>query len=92
MLRSAADTSSDWKWSRGNMLPNNMQEVVSGIKPGDQVVSNALALQNTVEKWSNSEINDPPRRRFRTEQSPDGAGVCPDAVCRGSGSIPESSD
>jgi hypothetical protein len=27
-----------------------MQEVVSGLKPGDQVVSNALALQNTVEQ------------------------------------------
>jgi cobalt-zinc-cadmium efflux system membrane fusion protein len=34
----------------GNMLPGNLQEVVSGIKPGDQVVSNALALQNTVEQ------------------------------------------
>jgi hypothetical protein len=32
------------------MLPGSMQEVVSGIKPGDQVVSNALALQNTVEQ------------------------------------------
>ena len=34
----------------GKMLPNNMQEVISGIKPGDQVVSNALVLQNTVEQ------------------------------------------
>jgi cobalt-zinc-cadmium efflux system membrane fusion protein len=34
----------------GKMLPNNMQEVVSGLKPGDQVVSNALPLQNTVEQ------------------------------------------
>jgi cobalt-zinc-cadmium efflux system membrane fusion protein len=34
----------------GNMLPGNMQEVVSGIKPRDQVVSNALVLQNTVEQ------------------------------------------
>ncbi len=34
----------------GNMLPGNMQAVVSGLKPGDQVVSNALALQNTVEQ------------------------------------------
>ena len=34
----------------GKTLPNNMQEVVSGLKPGDQVVSNALALQNTVEQ------------------------------------------
>jgi len=34
----------------GNMLSGNMQEVVSGIKPGDQVVSNALPLQNTVEQ------------------------------------------
>ena len=34
----------------GEMLPNNMQEIISGIKPGDQVVSNALVLQNTVEQ------------------------------------------
>jgi cobalt-zinc-cadmium efflux system membrane fusion protein len=34
----------------GNSLPGNLQEVVSGIKPGDQVVSNALPLQNTVEQ------------------------------------------
>jgi membrane fusion protein, heavy metal efflux system len=34
----------------GNMLPNRQQEVVSGIKPGDQVVENALDLQNTVEQ------------------------------------------
>jgi cobalt-zinc-cadmium efflux system membrane fusion protein len=34
----------------GNMLPNNMQEVVSGIKAGDRVVANALVLQNTMEQ------------------------------------------
>jgi membrane fusion protein, heavy metal efflux system len=34
----------------GNMLPNKQQEVVSGIKPGDQVVADALDLQNTVEQ------------------------------------------
>jgi membrane fusion protein, heavy metal efflux system len=34
----------------GSMLPSNMQEVVSGLKPGDRVVSNALPLQNTVEQ------------------------------------------
>jgi cobalt-zinc-cadmium efflux system membrane fusion protein len=34
----------------GNMLPGNMQEVVRGIKPGDQVISNALVFQNTVEQ------------------------------------------
>jgi membrane fusion protein, heavy metal efflux system len=34
----------------GKMLPNNMQEVVSGLKPGDQVVASALVLQNTVEQ------------------------------------------
>jgi len=34
----------------GKMLPNNMQAVVSGMKPGDQAVSNALQLQNTVEQ------------------------------------------
>ena len=34
----------------GDMLPNNMQEVVSGLKPGDQVATNALELQNTSEQ------------------------------------------
>jgi cobalt-zinc-cadmium efflux system membrane fusion protein len=34
----------------GNMLPENMQEVVSGLKPGDQVVTRALVFQNTVEQ------------------------------------------
>ena len=34
----------------GNMLPNNMQEITKGIKAGDQVVLNALPLQNTVEQ------------------------------------------
>jgi len=35
--------------ARGN-LPNKMQEIVSGIQPGQQVVTNALVLQNTVEQ------------------------------------------
>jgi cobalt-zinc-cadmium efflux system membrane fusion protein len=35
----------------GNTLPDNMQEVVRGeLKPGMQVVANALVLQNTVEQ------------------------------------------
>jgi membrane fusion protein, heavy metal efflux system len=34
----------------GGILPDNAQEIISGIKPGDQVVSNALVLQNTVEQ------------------------------------------
>jgi cobalt-zinc-cadmium efflux system membrane fusion protein len=34
----------------GINLPNGMQEIVSGIKPGDQVVTNALMLQDTSEK------------------------------------------
>jgi len=34
----------------GNMLPDNMQEIVRGIKSGDQVISNALVFQNTVEQ------------------------------------------
>jgi cobalt-zinc-cadmium efflux system membrane fusion protein len=34
----------------GNMLPNNMQEIVTGLSPGQQVVANALILQNTVEQ------------------------------------------
>jgi cobalt-zinc-cadmium efflux system membrane fusion protein len=34
----------------GGALPNKMQEIVSGVQPGQQVVSNALVLQNTVEQ------------------------------------------
>jgi cobalt-zinc-cadmium efflux system membrane fusion protein len=34
----------------GAMLPKQLQEITSGLKPGDQVVSNALDLQNTVEQ------------------------------------------
>ena len=34
----------------GSMLPGNMQEVISGIKPGDQIVKDALVFQNTVEQ------------------------------------------
>jgi cobalt-zinc-cadmium efflux system membrane fusion protein len=34
----------------GESLPDNMQEVRSGLQPGQQVVTNALALQNTVEQ------------------------------------------
>jgi cobalt-zinc-cadmium efflux system membrane fusion protein len=34
----------------GNALPDGMQEIMSGIKPGQQVVTNALVMQNTVEQ------------------------------------------
>jgi cobalt-zinc-cadmium efflux system membrane fusion protein len=34
----------------GNMLPGNLQEIASGIDPGERVVANALVLQNTVEQ------------------------------------------
>jgi cobalt-zinc-cadmium efflux system membrane fusion protein len=34
----------------GRNLPDKMQEIVSGINPGDEVVSNALVLQSTVEQ------------------------------------------
>jgi cobalt-zinc-cadmium efflux system membrane fusion protein len=34
----------------GNTLPGNLQEIISGLKPGDKVVANALVLQDTVEK------------------------------------------
>jgi cobalt-zinc-cadmium efflux system membrane fusion protein len=36
--------------TEGASLPNGMREVISGIKPGDKVVSNALVLQSTVEQ------------------------------------------
>jgi cobalt-zinc-cadmium efflux system membrane fusion protein len=32
----------------GQMLPNNMQEIVLGVQPGQQVIQNALVFQNTV--------------------------------------------
>ena len=34
----------------GKMLPGSLQEILSGIKPGQQVVANALVLENTVEQ------------------------------------------
>jgi membrane fusion protein, heavy metal efflux system len=34
----------------GNTLPGNIQEVASGLRPGDQVIVNALVFQNTVEQ------------------------------------------
>jgi hypothetical protein len=32
------------------MLPGNLQEVTSGIHPGDKVIANALVFQNAVEQ------------------------------------------
>ncbi len=34
----------------GNMLPNRMQELLSGLQPGQKVVANVLELQNTLEQ------------------------------------------
>jgi cobalt-zinc-cadmium efflux system membrane fusion protein len=34
----------------GETLPNKMQEIVAGVLAGQQVVSNALVLQNTAEQ------------------------------------------
>jgi cobalt-zinc-cadmium efflux system membrane fusion protein len=34
----------------GGTLPDNMQEIASGLQPGQQVVQNALVFQNTVEQ------------------------------------------
>ncbi|HKV26224.1 MAG TPA: efflux RND transporter periplasmic adaptor subunit [Candidatus Acidoferrum sp.] len=34
----------------GETLPGNLQEIVSGLKPGQQVVRNALVLQTTAEQ------------------------------------------
>jgi cobalt-zinc-cadmium efflux system membrane fusion protein len=33
----------------GEMLPNQMQEILSGLQPGQKVVASALALQNTID-------------------------------------------
>jgi cobalt-zinc-cadmium efflux system membrane fusion protein len=34
----------------GKMLPGNLQEILTGIRPGQRIVSNALVLQATVEQ------------------------------------------
>ena len=34
----------------GDILPGGLQEIRSGVKPGDRVVANALVLQSTVEQ------------------------------------------
>jgi membrane fusion protein, heavy metal efflux system len=34
----------------GDMLPGGMQELISGIAPGQQVIANALEFQNTVQR------------------------------------------
>ena len=34
----------------GKMLPSKLQEVVSGVMPGDRLVKDALVLQNTAEQ------------------------------------------
>jgi cobalt-zinc-cadmium efflux system membrane fusion protein len=34
----------------GNLLPDGMQEILSGLNPGQQVVVNALVMQNAVEQ------------------------------------------
>jgi preprotein translocase subunit YajC len=33
----------------GDTLPNQMQEILSGLRVGQKVVTNALGLQNTVD-------------------------------------------
>jgi cobalt-zinc-cadmium efflux system membrane fusion protein len=34
----------------GDALPNNMQDLKSGIKPGDRVIANALVLEHTIDQ------------------------------------------
>ncbi len=33
----------------GQQLPNNMQEILSGLQPGQQIVTNAINLQNVID-------------------------------------------
>jgi cobalt-zinc-cadmium efflux system membrane fusion protein len=47
-------TPADGKFKRievvsGEQLPNNMQVIVSGLQPGQQVVTNAINLQNVID-------------------------------------------
>jgi cobalt-zinc-cadmium efflux system membrane fusion protein len=34
----------------GSMVPPNLQEILAGIRPGQQVVTNALIIENTAEQ------------------------------------------
>jgi len=34
----------------GDAMPNNMQEIKSGLAPGQQLVTNALVLEHTIEQ------------------------------------------
>lgn len=49
-LPAGANTFRRVEVAAGRMVPPDQQEVVSGLKPGDRVVSNALVLQNTAEQ------------------------------------------
>jgi cobalt-zinc-cadmium efflux system membrane fusion protein len=33
----------------GDQLPNNMQEILSGLRPGERIVTNAINLQNAID-------------------------------------------
>jgi membrane fusion protein, heavy metal efflux system len=33
----------------GEQLPNSMQEILSGLQPGQQVVTHAINLQNAID-------------------------------------------
>jgi cobalt-zinc-cadmium efflux system membrane fusion protein len=33
----------------GEQLPNAMQEILSGLQPGQQIVTNAINLQNAID-------------------------------------------
>ena len=39
-----------WKWSSGDLLQDNvsLQEIKSGLQPGQQVVTNALVLDHVL--------------------------------------------
>jgi cobalt-zinc-cadmium efflux system membrane fusion protein len=41
----------------GKILPNEMQEIMSGIRPGQRVATNALVVQNTVESMTEKAAN-----------------------------------
>ncbi len=49
-MPAAANTFRRVEVTTGRMLPSGMQEIVSGVVPGDRVVLNALTLENTSEQ------------------------------------------
>ncbi len=71
------------------VAPDGMQEIREGVKPGDEIVTNALEFSSAV---AEQEIDDPQVDRLRPAQSPAGAGRSAGAVRVGHHFVSQSAD